>query len=206
MFKTYNCVVLLLCLQIYRLLLQGNLDKVQYLLSLNAAFRTDAFQNMNDVLRKMPVFNVSQNLCASFQHVFLTRKFDRVSYLCRVIWLTVLVWFGYDWTFFLMLKYEVWTHGHNSSLLYQTNLTVHIRVFQQLFRGNSLSEFGMKWRHWRDNCERRLEAGEFSTVPNIEIMAKVGKVSYILCNCHDVSAALNAVNIDSRSRGIHCYV
>ena len=29
----------------------------------------------------------------------------------------------------------------------------------------------MKWRHWRDDCERRLEEGEFNT--NLEKVARV---------------------------------
>ncbi|XP_052766096.1 nuclear pore complex protein Nup85-like isoform X1 [Mya arenaria] len=85
---------------IYRLVLQGQLDKVRILLSHNAAARTDAFLSMDEVLRKMPIFN-------------------------------------------------------------------------QLYRGNSVSEFDMKWRHWRDDCERRLESGEFSTSTNLDIMARI---------------------------------
>ena len=49
--------------------------------------------------------------------------------------------------------------------------------FQQLFRGNSLAEFEMKWRHWKDDCERRLEEGEFATNRNLEIIARVMKTS-----------------------------
>ena len=45
--------------------------------------------------------------------------------------------------------------------------------FQQLFRGNSVAEFEMKWRHWKDDCERRLEEGEFATNRNLEIIARV---------------------------------
>ena len=48
-----------------------------------------------------------------------------------------------------------------------------IFIFQQLFRGNSVSEFEMKWRHWKDDCERRLEEGEFATNRNLETIARV---------------------------------
>ena len=50
--------------------------------------------------------------------------------------------------------------------------------FQQLFRGNSLAEFEMKWRHWKDDCERRLEEGEFALNRNLEIIARVTKTSF----------------------------
>ncbi|XP_021344383.1 nuclear pore complex protein Nup85-like [Mizuhopecten yessoensis] len=43
----------------------------------------------------------------------------------------------------------------------------------QLFRGHSIAEFDMKWRHWRDECERRLEEGEFSSYGNLETIGKV---------------------------------
>lgn len=40
-------------------------------------------------------------------------------------------------------------------------------------QGRSLPEFDIKWRHWRDECERRLEAGEFLTDSNLTTMAKI---------------------------------
>ncbi|XP_060601817.1 nuclear pore complex protein Nup85-like [Ruditapes philippinarum] len=85
---------------IYRLVLQGQLDKVRYLLSKHSSFKTDAFQSIDDVLRKMPLFS-------------------------------------------------------------------------QLFRGNSISEFDMKWRHWKDDCERRFESGEFAACDNLVIIARI---------------------------------
>ncbi|XP_060066906.1 nuclear pore complex protein Nup85-like [Ylistrum balloti] len=43
----------------------------------------------------------------------------------------------------------------------------------QLFRGHSIAEFDMKWRHWRDECERRVEEGEFSSYGNLETIGKI---------------------------------
>ncbi|XP_052263142.1 nuclear pore complex protein Nup85-like isoform X2 [Dreissena polymorpha] len=82
---------------IYRLLLQGQVDKVRILLSQHPSFRIDAFQSMDEVLRKMPLFS----------------------------------------------------------------------------RGNSVAEFDMKWRHWKDDCERRLESGEFAAAPNLDTIARI---------------------------------
>ncbi|KAL4240413.1 Nucleoporin nup85 [Mactra antiquata] len=85
---------------IYRLVLQGQVDKVRILLSKHPSFRMDAFQSMDEVLRKMPQFS-------------------------------------------------------------------------QLYRGNSLSEFEMKWRHWRSDIERRLGSQEFAISDNLTIIARI---------------------------------
>lgn len=85
---------------IYRLVLQGQIEKVRILLSQHTSFRMDAFQSMDEVLKKMPLFS-------------------------------------------------------------------------QLFRGNSVSEFDMKWCHWKDDCERRLEAGDFCSWPDLTTVARI---------------------------------
>lgn len=60
-------VLTFILFQAYRLVLQGRLDKVQVLLSQNRDFRTEAFQIMTEVLRKMPVFTVREKVfCFSF--------------------------------------------------------------------------------------------------------------------------------------------
>ncbi|KAL5019403.1 hypothetical protein ScPMuIL_005125 [Solemya velum] len=46
-------------------------------------------------------------------------------------------------------------------------------VYSKLFRGHSISEFDMKWRHWWDECKMRLEQGEFATNKNLEIIARI---------------------------------
>jgi len=68
-------------------------------------------------------------------------------------------------------------YGYMQFLFSQSSFVAE--TLQQLFRGNSVSEFDMKWRHWRDDCERRLEAGEFATSPNLDIMARVGEQGLI---------------------------
>lgn len=50
--------------------------------------------------------------------------------------------------------------------------------FQNLYRGHSVAEFDMKWRHWKDECERRLEQNEFSLNKNLEDVARVISVKY----------------------------
>jgi len=62
--------------QIYRLLLQGQVDKVRQLLSHNPAARTDAFTSMDDCLRRMPFYNVS-NVCDVCRNSF-TKLFNQV--------------------------------------------------------------------------------------------------------------------------------
>lgn len=42
-----------------------------------------------------------------------------------------------------------------------------------------MSEFDMKWRHWRDDCERRLEVGQFAAVSNLETIARVGSANFL---------------------------
>ena len=39
----------------------------------------------------------------------------------------------------------------------------------------------MKWRHWKDDCQRRMDEGEFATNRNLEMVARVKKDS--LCSC-----------------------
>ena len=46
-------------LQVYRLVLQGQIDKVRGLLSHNSAANTEAFRSIDEVIRKMPLYNVS---------------------------------------------------------------------------------------------------------------------------------------------------
>ncbi|XP_029637665.1 nuclear pore complex protein Nup85 [Octopus sinensis] len=40
-------------------------------------------------------------------------------------------------------------------------------------QGRSLPEFEMKWRHWRDECSRRLKSGDFIANEHLENMAKI---------------------------------
>lgn len=42
-----------------------------------------------------------------------------------------------------------------------------------MYRGHSVAEFDMKWRHWRDEVERRLEEQVFSSFPNLQVIAQV---------------------------------
>ncbi|KAK3767993.1 hypothetical protein RRG08_016888 [Elysia crispata] len=37
----------------------------------------------------------------------------------------------------------------------------------------SAAEFEMKWRHWREECIRRYEAGEFAAYPELEMVVQV---------------------------------
>ena len=72
MFATTALLVLIIdrfaCfLQIYRLVLQGQVDKVLSLLSRSVAAHTEGFQSMRDLLRKMPVSHVSDLLFISLQ-------------------------------------------------------------------------------------------------------------------------------------------
>ncbi|KAL3876599.1 hypothetical protein ACJMK2_034424 [Sinanodonta woodiana] len=85
---------------IYRLILQGEVEKVRSLLARHSAKQTDSFQSIEELLKKMPLYS-SNN------------------------------------------------------------------------RGSSLSEFEMKWRHWRDDCERRLEEGDFATNKYLETVARI---------------------------------
>lgn len=46
-------------------------------------------------------------------------------------------------------------------------------ICAKIFRGHSLAEFDMKWRHWREECARRLEDGEFAGCVNLEKICRV---------------------------------
>ncbi|KAJ8318293.1 hypothetical protein KUTeg_003384 [Tegillarca granosa] len=85
---------------LYRLVLQGQIDKVRKLLSCHSARNIDTFTSMDDLLKKMP-------------------------------------------------------------------------MYANLYRGHSVAEFDMKWRHWKDECERRLEENEFSLNKNLEDVARI---------------------------------
>lgn len=61
---------------------------------------------------------------------------------------------------------------HNKAFVSMDDLLKKMPL-QTVFRGHSIVEFDMKWRHWRDECERRLEEGEFSSYVNLENIAKI---------------------------------
>ena len=49
----------------------------------------------------------------------------------------------------------------------------------------------MKWRHWKDDCQRRMDEGEFATNRNLEMVARVNK--HAMCSCsmlHEFEAQL----------------
>ena len=39
----------------------------------------------------------------------------------------------------------------------------------------------MKWRHWKDDCQRRMNEEEFATNRNLEIVASVIYNNLLLC-------------------------
>ncbi|KAK6171584.1 hypothetical protein SNE40_019741 [Patella caerulea] len=96
---------------IFRLLLQGEVDSVRKLLSLNTSNQNEAFLSVDELLRKMPQ----------------------------------------------------WAHYHHAL---------------------SAAEFDMKWRHWRDECQRRLEEGHYVAFPNLETLVMV------LCGDENVFAEM----------------
>ena len=58
--------------QIYRLVLQGQIDKVRSLLSHNTAAQMEPFRCMDEVLRRMPVSHVSwSEACGRFHLISL---------------------------------------------------------------------------------------------------------------------------------------
>lgn len=63
--------------------------------------------------------------------------------------------------------------SHNIAHISQSSYILLIDLFQHMSRSHSLAEFDMKWRHWRDECERRLQQGDFAANGNIEVIAKV---------------------------------
>jgi len=48
-----------------------------------------------------------------------------------------------------------------------------IVYLQQMSRGYSVAEFDMKWRHWQDDVQRRLEEREFATNLNLKTVCRV---------------------------------
>ncbi|XP_062614852.1 nuclear pore complex protein Nup85-like [Saccostrea cucullata] len=46
-------------------------------------------------------------------------------------------------------------------------------LLTQLYRGSSVAEFDMKWRHWRDECQRNYEEQKFSTNANLETVVRI---------------------------------
>ncbi len=46
--------------------------------------------------------------------------------------------------------------------------------------GQSLAEFDMKWRHWQQECVRRLDDREFAGTP-LETIVKVRERNKLLC-------------------------
>ncbi|XP_062589602.1 nuclear pore complex protein Nup85-like, partial [Saccostrea cucullata] len=85
---------------IFRLVLQGQVDKAWRLLSLHSASQTEDFQTLISLLKRMPLLT-------------------------------------------------------------------------QLYRGSSVAEFDMKWRHWRDECQRNYEEQKFSTNANLETVVRI---------------------------------
>ena len=45
--------------------------------------------------------------------------------------------------------------------------------FQQMSRGHSVAEFDMKWRHWQDDAQRRLEEQEFASNKQLRTICRV---------------------------------
>ncbi|XP_075702838.1 nuclear pore complex protein Nup85 isoform X2 [Rhinoderma darwinii] len=41
------------------------------------------------------------------------------------------------------------------------------------FNSQTLTEFELKWQHWREECERHLQCGTFSSSPHMEFICKV---------------------------------
>ncbi|XP_069124557.1 nuclear pore complex protein Nup85-like [Argopecten irradians] len=62
---------------------------------------------------------------------------------------------------------------HSAAFTSMDDLLRKMPQHSQLLRGHSAAEFDMKWRHWRDECERRLEEGEFSSYGNLETIGKI---------------------------------
>ncbi|WAQ96054.1 NUP85-like protein [Mya arenaria] len=83
--KIFNMTELIwsLCEILWIDLAPGQLDKVRILLSHNAAARTDAFLSMDEVLRKMPIFNILcgeesvfahiKDLCETWYHMLVSK-------------------------------------------------------------------------------------------------------------------------------------
>ncbi|KAK7506744.1 hypothetical protein BaRGS_00002219 [Batillaria attramentaria] len=84
---------------VYRLLLQGDVDRVRKLLSLHTCNQTQPFASVDELLKKMPQ------------------------------WRT--------------------THAM------------------------SLAEFDLKWRHWREECMRRYEEGQFTAFSQLEVVVQI---------------------------------
>lgn len=85
---------------IFRLVLQGQIEKACRLLSLHSARQTDDFQTLINLLKRMPQLS-------------------------------------------------------------------------NVYRGSSVAEFDMKWRHWRDECQRNYEEQKFSINANLETVVRI---------------------------------
>ncbi|CAH1795134.1 unnamed protein product [Owenia fusiformis] len=84
---------------VWSFVLQGRIDDARKMLSVHRSYDTPAFQSIDELLRKMPIFTS--------------------------------------------------------------------------FTGQSLAEFDMKWRHWRDECRRRLEENEYATNKNLNTICRI---------------------------------
>ena len=45
--------------------------------------------------------------------------------------------------------------------------------FQQLYMGQSLAEFSMKWSHWQQECKHRLDNETYAGHPPLHTICKV---------------------------------
>lgn len=53
------------------------------------------------------------------------------------------------------------------------DLLKRMPIFSQMSRGHSVAEFDMKWRHWQDDAQRRLEEREFAGNKQLRTICRI---------------------------------
>jgi hypothetical protein len=92
-----------------------------------------------------------------------------------------LPWVNHPWiqqslNYWILLKYCSLKSNH---LIDQERLALYLLYYyttvylQQMSRGYSVAEFDMKWRHWQDDVQRRLEEREFATNLKLKTVCRV---------------------------------
>lgn len=56
-------------------------------------------------------------------------------------------------------------------------------IFFKYQHAQSAAEYEMKWRHWRGECIRRYEAGEFAAYPQLETVVQVSHRVNMMSKC-----------------------
>ncbi|XP_048762132.1 nuclear pore complex protein Nup85-like [Ostrea edulis] len=66
-------------------------------------------------------------------------------------------------------------HSASQTEDFQTliSLLKRMPLLTHLYRGSSVTEFDMKWRHWRDDCQRNYEEQKFSINANLETVVRI---------------------------------